>query len=59
MPSASLLPDIANPFASALINGIKQVCDEQIFTTFIATSDRSVEEEQTSLKSFIDIESMA
>jgi len=49
-----LLPDIANPFASALVNGIKQVCDEQNFTTFIATSDRSVEEEQTSLQSFID-----
>ncbi|WP_263410332.1 LacI family DNA-binding transcriptional regulator [Terriglobus tenax] len=49
-----LLPDIANPFSSELVSGIKQVCDEQGFTTFIATSDRSVDEEQASLQSFID-----
>jgi DNA-binding LacI/PurR family transcriptional regulator len=49
-----LLPDIANPFSTELVNGVKLVFDQEGYTTFIATSNRSVEQEHASLQSFID-----
>jgi len=49
-----LLPDIANPFSTELVRGVKQVFDVAGYTTFIATSDRSIEQEKASLQSFID-----
>jgi|SRR6187402_106522 len=49
-----LLPDIANPFSTELIGGVKEVFDAEGYTTFIATSNRSVEQENASLQSFID-----
>lgn len=49
-----LLPDIANPFSSELVNGMKQVFDPEGFTVFIATGNRSVDQEKASLQSFLD-----
>src|SRR5260370_30836221 len=49
-----LLPDIANPFSTELVNGVRLVFDQEGYTTFIATSNRSVEQEHASLQSFID-----
>jgi DNA-binding LacI/PurR family transcriptional regulator len=49
-----LLPDIANPFSAELVQGMKQVFDAQGYTSFIATSNRSVEQEEASLQSFLD-----
>lgn len=49
-----LLPDIANPFSTELVNGVKQVFDERGYSTFIATSSRSVEQETASLRAFVD-----
>ena len=49
-----LLPDIANPFSTELVNGVKQVFDVVGYTTFIATSSRSVEQEKASLQAFAD-----
>jgi DNA-binding LacI/PurR family transcriptional regulator len=49
-----LLPDIANPFSTELVNGIKDVFDPEGYTTFIATGNRSVKEENASLRSFLD-----
>src|SRR5258708_27885614 len=49
-----LLPDIANPFSAELVNGMKLVFDESGYSTFIALSSRSVEQETSSLRAFID-----
>lgn len=49
-----LLPDIANPFSTELVNGVKQVFDEHGYTTFISTSSRSVDQETASLRAFAD-----
>jgi DNA-binding LacI/PurR family transcriptional regulator len=49
-----LLPDIANPFSAELVNGMKQVFDESGYSTFIALSSRSVEQEEASLRAFVD-----
>src|SRR5947209_5730474 len=49
-----LLPDIANPFSALLVQGLKQVFDDAGYTSFIATSNRSVEQEQAALESFLD-----
>jgi DNA-binding LacI/PurR family transcriptional regulator len=49
-----LLPDIANPFSAELVNGVKQVFDQAGFSTFIALSSRSVEQENASLRAFAD-----
>jgi DNA-binding LacI/PurR family transcriptional regulator len=49
-----LLPDIANPFSAELVNGVKQVFDEAGYSTFIALSSRSVEQETASLRAFTD-----
>ena len=49
-----LLPDIANPFADELLNGIKEVLDAGGYTAFITTSGGSVEHESEALQSFVD-----
>jgi DNA-binding LacI/PurR family transcriptional regulator len=49
-----LLPDIANPFSTELVEGAKQVLDNAGFTTFIATSSRSVDQERACLQAFAD-----
>jgi len=49
-----LLPDIANPFSAELVNGVKQVFDPAGYSTFIALSSRSAEEENASFRAFAD-----
>jgi len=49
-----LLPDIANPFSAELVQGLKQVFDNEGYTSFIATSNRSVAQEEAGLQSFLD-----
>jgi DNA-binding LacI/PurR family transcriptional regulator len=49
-----LLPDIANPFSTELVNGVRQVFDKAGYTTFIATTSGSVERERASLQAFAD-----
>jgi DNA-binding LacI/PurR family transcriptional regulator len=49
-----LLPDIANPFSAELVQGLKQVFDTEGYTSFIATSNRSLQQEEASLQSFLD-----
>lgn len=49
-----LLPDIANPFSSELVNGMKRVLDPEGYTVFIATGNRSTRQEDASLQSFLD-----
>ncbi len=49
-----LLPDIANPFSAEIVNGVKRVFDHVGYSTFIALSSRSVEQETASLRAFAD-----
>ena len=49
-----LLPDIANPFSTALVEGVNRVFDEAGYTTFIAATSRSVDREKASLQAFVD-----
>jgi DNA-binding LacI/PurR family transcriptional regulator len=49
-----LLPDIANPFSAELVQGMKQVFDKEGYTSFIATSNRSLRQEEAALQSFLD-----
>ena len=49
-----VLPDIANPFSTELIGGVKQIFDEGGYSVFIATSSRSVQQEAASLRAFVD-----
>jgi DNA-binding LacI/PurR family transcriptional regulator len=49
-----LLPDIANPFSTELVDGVKQVFDEAGYTTFIATTSGSIRQEGASLQAFAD-----
>lgn len=49
-----LLPDIANPFSTILVEGIKQVFDEAHYTTFIAITNRSVPQEKDGFQAFTD-----
>jgi DNA-binding LacI/PurR family transcriptional regulator len=49
-----LLPDIANPFSTELVNGMKQVFDAAGYTSFIAISSRSVEQVKASIQAFAD-----
>ena len=49
-----LLPDIANPFSTELVSGMKDVFDTEGYTTFIATGNRSVKQEDSSLQAFLD-----
>lgn len=49
-----MLPDIANPFSSELITGIKRVLDAAGYNTFVSVSDRGVEQERAGLQAFVD-----
>ena len=49
-----MLPDIANPFSSELVNGIKDVLDQAGYTAFLALSGRGVAEERAGLQSLVD-----
>jgi DNA-binding LacI/PurR family transcriptional regulator len=49
-----LLPDIANPFSTELVNGVKQVFDKAGYATFIATTSGSIDQEKSSLQAFAD-----
>jgi DNA-binding LacI/PurR family transcriptional regulator len=49
-----LLPDIANPFSTELVNGMNDVFDAAGYSTFISLSSRSFEREQSSLQAFAD-----
>jgi LacI family transcriptional regulator len=49
-----LLPDIANQFSTELVTGMKHIFDEFGYSTFIALSSRSVEQETASLRAFVD-----
>jgi DNA-binding LacI/PurR family transcriptional regulator len=49
-----MLPDIANPFSSVLLDGIKDVLDAAGYTAFLATGGRGVEQERAGLESFVD-----
>lgn len=49
-----LLPDIANPFSSELVQGARNVFDEAGYTCFIATTSGSLENEKASLQAFAD-----
>src|SRR3979490_2663294 len=49
-----LLPDIANPFSTKLVDGVRQVFDEAGYTTFIATTSGSIQQESASLQAFAD-----
>ena len=49
-----LLPDIANPFSTELVNGIKEVFDAAGYTIFITTTSGSIHREKASLQAFVD-----
>src|SRR3954451_18238883 len=49
-----LLPDIANPFSTQLVDGVRQVFDAPGYTTFIATTSGSIHQERASLQAFVD-----
>jgi DNA-binding LacI/PurR family transcriptional regulator len=49
-----LLPDIANPFSAELAQGIQEVLLERGYTSFITTSERSVQREQAALRALFD-----
>ena len=49
-----MLPDIANPFSSELVEGMKDVLEPEGYTPFIALAGRGVEHEREGLQSFVD-----
>ena len=49
-----LLPDIANPFSTQLVDGVRQVFDAAGYATFIATTSGSISQERASLQAFVD-----
>lgn len=49
-----MLPDIANPFSSELVAGIKKVLDAAGYTAFLSVSDQVVEQERAGLQAFVD-----
>src|SRR5215469_2394689 len=49
-----MLPDVANPFFSELIAGIRKVLDKEGYTAFLSVSDGGVEQERTGLQAFVD-----
>src|SRR5258708_39080928 len=49
-----LLPDIANPFSTKLVDGVRQVFDAAGYATFIATTSGSISQERASLQAFVD-----
>jgi len=49
-----LLPDIANPFSAELARGIQNVLLDRSYSSFIITSERSIEREQAALRALYD-----
>ena len=49
-----LLPDIAHPFSAELARHLEQTLLSHGYTSFISTSQRSIEREQTALNAFFD-----
>ena len=49
-----MLPDIANPFSSELVEGMKDVLELEGYTAFIALAGRGVDHERAGLQSFVD-----
>jgi len=49
-----MLPDIANPFSSELVNGMMEVFDKAGYSAFIALGGRGVERERAGLQAFVD-----
>ena len=49
-----MMPDIANPYASELVTGIKKVLDAAGYAVFLCVSDRLVEQETAGLQAFVD-----
>jgi len=47
-----MLPDIANPFSAELVAGMQTVLQAHGYTTFLATSNRSVQQEKEGLVAF-------
>lgn len=49
-----MLPDIANPFSTELLDGMKEVFDQAGYTVFITTAGRGVEQERAGLQALVD-----
>jgi DNA-binding LacI/PurR family transcriptional regulator len=49
-----MLPDIANPFSAELVAGIQEVLLAANYTPFLATANRSVDQEAAALRAFVD-----
>lgn len=49
-----MLPDIANPFSAELVAGIQEVLNKAGYSAFLATANRSVEQEEAALRAFVD-----
>jgi DNA-binding LacI/PurR family transcriptional regulator len=49
-----MLPDISNPFSAELVEGMKSVLVPAGYAVFLATANRSVEQEKASLLAFAD-----
>lgn len=49
-----MLPDIANPFSAQLVAGIQEVLELNGYTAFLATANRTVEQERAALNAFVD-----
>lgn len=49
-----LLPDIGHPFSAELSRHLEETLLEQGYTSFISTSQRSIEREQAALNAFFD-----
>ncbi|HEX5284894.1 MAG TPA: LacI family DNA-binding transcriptional regulator [Bryocella sp.] len=49
-----MLPDIANPFSSELVAGVKKVLDAAGYTAFLSVCDHGMEQERAGLQAFVD-----
>ncbi|HWR15332.1 MAG TPA: LacI family DNA-binding transcriptional regulator [Terriglobales bacterium] len=49
-----MLPDIANPFSAELVAGLQDVLNQAGYSAFLATANRSVEQEKAALRAFVD-----
>jgi DNA-binding LacI/PurR family transcriptional regulator len=49
-----MLPDIANPFLTELLDGVKQIFEQAGYTVFFTTAGRGVEQERAGLQALVD-----
>jgi DNA-binding LacI/PurR family transcriptional regulator len=49
-----MMPDIANPFGTELVNGMMEVLDNAGYAAFIALAGRGVAQEKAGLQAFVD-----